>query len=194
MIYLSDTYKTVAAVSAIIAGALLLLISILYISRIKKCPADKIMVITGVRDSKGRPVSFKCIHGGAAFIYPFVQSYSYLDLAPISIGLDIKRARTKEKTHVNVLARFTVGISTEHEVMQNAAERLLGLRTEEIKALAEDIICGQLRLVVAETVFEQIDDNRDKFLEEISAKTERELRKIGLRLININIADVFEQD
>lgn len=37
-------------------------------------------------------------------------------------------------------SRFTVGISTEIGVMQNAAERLLGLKLPEIQELAKDII------------------------------------------------------
>ena len=65
---------------------------ILVVSRYKKCPSDKIMVIYGnVGTNKdGTSRSAKCIHGGASFIVPVVQAYEYLDLTPLSISVDLK--------------------------------------------------------------------------------------------------------
>ena len=121
------------------------------ISRYRECPSDKIMVIYGKvgTDKNGQAKSAKCIHGGAAFIVPVIQSYQYLDLTPISINVDLKNALSKQNIRVDVPSRFTVGISTEPGIMQNAAERLLGLKMMEIQELAKDIIFGQLRLVIA---------------------------------------------
>ena len=124
---------------------------ILILSRYRKCPSDKVMVIYGKvgADKEGQSRSAKCIHGGAAFIIPVLQSYQYLDLTPISISVDLTSALSKQNIRIDGPSRFTVGISTEPGVMQNAAERLLGLRLNEIQELAKDIIFGQLRLVVA---------------------------------------------
>jgi flotillin len=76
--------------------------------------------------------------------------------------------------------------------MQNAAERLLGLKMSEIQDLANDIILGQLRLVVATMDIEEINSNRDKFQAEIFSNVEVELKKIGLRLINVNVTDITD--
>lgn len=121
------------------------------LSRYRKCPSDKVMVIYGKvgTDKDGQPRSAKCIHGGAAFVVPVIQSYQYLDLTPISLNVDLRNALSKQNIRVDVPSRFTVGISTEDGVMQNAAERLLGLKLNEIQELAKDIIFGQLRLVIA---------------------------------------------
>nr|MDA3931567.1 SPFH domain-containing protein [Mycoplasmatota bacterium] len=78
-------------------------------------------------------------------------------------------------------------------VMQNAAERLLGLQLTEIQELAKDIIFGQLRLVIATMDIEEINTNRDKFLEAVSDNVETELKKIGLRLINVNVTDINDE-
>ncbi|MBQ8012444.1 MAG: flotillin family protein, partial [Oscillospiraceae bacterium] len=50
------------------------------LSRYRKCPSDKILVIYGKvgADQFGQPRSARCIHGGAAFIWPVIQSYQYL--------------------------------------------------------------------------------------------------------------------
>lgn len=168
---------------------------IMLLSRYRRCPSDKIMVIYGnVGSNKdGTARTARCVHGGAAFIWPVVQAYRYLDLTPISISVDLKSALSKQNIRIDVPSRFTVGISTEQGIMQNAAERLLGLKLSEVQELAKDIIVGQLRLVIATMDIEEINTDRDKFLEAVSRNVETELRKIGLRLINVNVTDINDE-
>jgi flotillin len=179
------------SVGAMIVFALFCVI----ISRYRKCPSDKILVIYGKvgNDKTGQARSAKCVHGGAAFIIPVIQSYQYMDLTPISMNVDLKNALSKQNIRIDVPSRFTVGISTEPGIMQNAAERLLGLRMPEIQELAKDIIFGQLRLVVATMDIEEINTDRDKFLKAVSDNVEIELKKIGLRLINVNVTDINDE-
>lgn len=181
----------------LIVTIVIILFSVLIfiVSRIKKCPSDKILVIYGkVGNNKdGSTKSALCVHGGAKFIYPFIQAYQFLDLTPISISVDLKSALSRQNIRIDVPSRFTVGISTESGIMQNAAERLLGLRLNEIQELAKDIIFGQLRLIIATMDIEEINTNRDKFLEAVSENVETELKKIGLRLINVNVTDINDE-
>ena len=174
---------------------LLFSLLVLILSRYKKCPSDKVMVIYGkVGNNKdGSARSARCIHGGAAFVWPVIQSFEFLDLTPLSISVDLENALSRQNIRINVPSRFTVGISTEPGVMQNAAERLLGLKLGEIQELAKDIIFGQLRLVIATMDIEEINTDRDKFLEAVSRNVEGELKKIGLRLINVNVTDISDE-
>ncbi len=188
---ISPVWVGVIAVFALVIFTLFIVIA----SRYKKCPSDKIMVIYGnVGSNKdGTSRSAKCIHGGAAFIWPVVQAYEYLDLTPLSISVDLKSALSRQNIRVDVPSSFTVGISTEMGVMQNAAERLLGLKMVEVQELAKDIIFGQLRLVIATMDIEEINTDRDKFLDAVSGNVETELKKIGLRLINVNVTDINDE-
>ena len=188
---LSPSWVAVICVLAVVVFTGIILV----VSRYKKCPSDKIMVIYGnVGTNKdGTSRSAKCIHGGAAFIVPVVQAYEYLDLTPLSISVDLKSALSRQNIRVDVPSSFTVGISTEAGVMQNAAERLLGLKMSEIQELAKDIIFGQLRLVIATMDIEEINTDRDKFLDAVSGNVETELKKIGLRLINVNVTDINDE-
>ena len=163
--------------------------------RYKKCPSDKVMVVYGnVGSNKdGTSRSSKCIHGGAAFVWPIIQAAEFLDLTPISISVDLQNALSRQNIRINVPSTFTVGISTENGVMQNAAERLLGLKLAQIQELAKDIIFGQLRLVIATMDIEEINADRDKFLDAVSRNVETELKKIGLRLINVNVTDISDE-
>nr|WP_240324960.1 flotillin family protein [Lutibacter oceani] len=160
------------------------------IRRYKRCPSDRILVVYG---KTGGGQSAKCVHGGAAFIWPIIQDYEFLDLTPMSIEVNLTNALSKQNIRVNVPSRFTIGISTEPSVMQNAAERLLGLTLEAVKDLAQEIIFGQLRLVVASMDIEEINSDRDKFLSHITHSVEAELKKVGLKLINVNITDIHDE-
>lgn len=166
------------------------IIIISFIRRYKRCPSDRILVVYG---KVGGGNSAKCIHGGAAFIWPVIQDYQFLDLTPISIEVNLVNALSKQNIRVNVPSRFTIGVSTEPGIMQNAAERLLGLGQNEIQELAQEIIFGQLRLVVASMDIEEINSDRDKFLTNISKSVESELKKVGLKLINVNITDIVDE-
>ncbi|MEE1019727.1 MAG: SPFH domain-containing protein [Acutalibacteraceae bacterium] len=188
---MSPTVVIVLVVVAIVVFSMMLVA----LTRYRRCPSDKVLVIYGKvgTNKDGTARSAKCIHGGAALVLPIFQSYQYLDLTPMSINVDLANALSHQNIRVDVPSRFTVGISTETGVMQNAAERLLGLKLTEIQELAKDIIFGQLRLVIATMDIEEINTDRDKFLEAVSHNVETELKKIGLRLINVNVTDITDE-
>ena len=178
----------------VIAGVLFVTFASI-LSRYKRCPSDKVLVVYGKtgRNKEGGVSSARCLHGGAAFIWPVFQNYAFLDLTPISIECNLTNALSKQNIRVDVPCRFTVGISTEPESMTNAAERLLGQNTHNIQNIATDILFGQLRLVIATMDIEEINSDRDKFLANVSANVEAELRKIGLKLINVNVTDIRDE-
>ncbi|MFR1436069.1 MAG: flotillin family protein [Acutalibacteraceae bacterium] len=182
---------TSVLITVVVVVLLVFSMILVIVSRFRRCPSDKVMVIYGKvgQNKDGTARSAKCIHGGAAFIMPVVQDYEYLDLTPMSLSVDLKSALSRQNIRIDVPARFTVGISTEPGTMQNAAERLLGLKAQEIQELAKDIIFGQMRLIIATMQIEEINTDRDKFLEAVSACVESELRKIGLRL-GVNVTDI----
>ncbi len=182
-------------VIGLVAGILFLVILVYALfRRYKRCPSDRILVVYGKVSGGGEGGrSAKCVHGGASFIWPIFQDYAFLDLQPISIEVELTNALSKQNIRVDVPSRFTVGISTEPSVMNNAAERLLGLNKDQIKAVSTDILFGQLRLVIATMDIEEINNNRDKFLANVSANVEAELKKIGLKLINVNVTDIRDE-
>lgn len=159
------------------------------LSRYKRCPSDKILVIYG----RTGGTSARCVHGGGAFIWPVIQDYAFLDLKPLSIEANLTNALSRQNIRVDVPCRFTIAISTEPDSMNTAAERLLGLTSEQIQELAKDILFGQLRLVIATMTIEEINSDRDKFLDNISKNVDSELKKIGLKLINVNVTDIKDE-
>ena len=180
-------FGLILTVSLVVVGLGML---IFFFSRYQKCPSDRILVIYG-KTASGQ--SSKCLHGGASFVWPVIQAFEYLDLTPIPIDIPLEGALSKQNIRVNTPSTFTVGISTDPSVMSNAAERLLGLQLTQVRDLARDIIFGQMRFVISTMDIEAINGDRDQFIEKIADGVEAELRKVGLRLINVNIKDITDE-
>ena len=159
-------------------------------SRYRRCPSDRILVVYG-RVGEGQ--SAKCIHGGGLLVWPLIQDSAFLALTPMTISIPLQSALSLQNIRINVPSTFTVGISTDPAIMSNAAERLLGLEREQIEEMAKEIIFGQLRLTVASLTIEQINTDRERFLDSIRKNVEPELNKIGLYLINVNITDITDE-
>ena len=161
-------------------------------SRYQKCPSDRILVVYG-RQGGSKGGSATLHQGGGALVLPIVQGYAWLDLTPIPIDIQLQGALSQQNIRVNTPATFTVAISKESGVMENAAERLLDLEQAEIEALARDIIFGQMRVVIATMPIEEINADREKLISNITESLEVELRKVGLELINVNIQDITDE-
>ena len=156
----------------------------------KRCASNQVLVIFG-KTRQGQAA--KTVHGGASFVWPLFQDYKYLSLEPIQIEIPLTGALSIENIRVNVPSVFTVAIGTSPDAMTNAAIRLLTLTTSEIRQQAEEIIFGQLRQVIASMGIEDINRDRDAFLQHIQNSVEPELKKIGLVLINVNITDITDE-
>ena len=177
-------------VMAVLAAFVLLMIFISLVTWYRKCPSDRIMVIFG---KTGGTKAAQCIHGGAKFVWPIFQDYGYISLRPLQIAVNLDNALCKQNIRINVPSVFTVGVSTSPEIMGNAAERLFGQSPEAIAELAKDIIFGQLRLVIASMMIEEINADRETFLRAVEANVAEELKKLGLELLNVNITDITDE-
>lgn len=187
---LAADYGLFLPILAVIAAATVFGTLVFIASRYRRCPSDRILVVYG---KVGGQKSARCNHGGAAFVWPVIQDFAYLSLTPIPIDIQLRGALSQQNIRVNTPSTFTVGISTEPGVMENAAERLLGQSQPQIQELAKDIIFGQMRVVIATMPIEEINADRDKLISNIANGVEVELRKVGLRLINVNVQDITDE-
>ena len=174
----------------VILSAVVLLLFLTFISRYKRCPSNKILVIYG---KTGGGTAAKCVHGGAAFVLPLLQDYEYLDLEPFVVPIDLDNALSQENIRVSVPTTVTAAISNQPGIMQNAAIRLLGLSRDQIQSQAQDIILGQMRAVIATMQIEEINQDRQAFMTKVNDAVSTEMEKIGLAVINVNIKDLDDE-
>lgn len=170
---------------------LLFFFAVFVTTRYKRCPSNRVLVVYG-KVGGGNKAS-KCLHGGGTFVWPLIQDYAYLNLEPLTIDIPLEGALSMNNIRVNVPSTFTVGISTDAVLMNNAAERLLNMNVQSIREQAQDIILGQLRLVIATLTIEEINRDREKFMHLINENVDQEINKIGLQLINVNIRDITDE-
>jgi flotillin len=182
------SFGTLGVVATIVL--LILFVLTMLVRQYRRCPSNRILVVYG--KVAGQRAA-RCMHGGGTFIVPLLQSYAYLNLEPMTIEIDLAAALSKKNIRVNVPSTFTIGISTEPDIMNNAAERLLGLNETEVAAQARDIILGQMRLVIATLSIEEINQDREKFLDLVNKNVSIEVNKIGLELINVNVRDITDE-
>ena len=188
---LAEIPAEVIVIAAMIVTAVLFFGMIIVLkTQYKRCSSNQILVIFG---KTGKGQAAKTVHGGASFVWPLIQDYRYLSLDPIQIEIPLRGALSIENIRVNVPSVFTVAVGTNPDEMSNAAIRLLELSTQEVRQQAEEIIFGQLRQVVASMRIEDINRDRDAFLQHIQNSVEPELKKIGLVLINVNITDITDE-
>ncbi len=178
--------------STTIIGFLFFLFSTAYFlaKLYRRCPSNKVLVVYG---RVGLNKTAQCYHGGGRCVWPLIQGCAFLDLTPRTIHIPLKGALSHQNIRVNVPSTFTVAIGVTPEVMNNAAIRLLELDHKQIELMATEIIIGQLRLTVASLRIEEINQDREMFLESIKKNIEPELHKIGLTLLNVNITDITDE-
>ncbi len=173
-------------VLGLLLGVVCFVLFITLLSRYKRCPSNKVLVVYG---KTGRGAA-KCIHGGAAFVWPVIQAYDWLDLEPFVVPIDLTNALSQENIRVSVPTTVTAAISTEPGIIENASVRLLGLVNQDVRRQAEDIILGQMRAVIATMKIEEINRDRQAFMMKVNDAVSSELEKIGLTVINVNIKDI----
>lgn len=177
--------------ATVIIFLLFLFSTVIFLAKLyRRCPSNKILVVYGrVAGSK----TVQCYHGGGTFVWPLIQGCTFLDLTPRTIHIPLKGALSHQNIRVNVPSTFTVAVGITTEIMNNAAVRLLDLDQKGIESMATEIIIGQLRLTVASLRIEEINQDRERFLESIKNNIEPELHKIGLTLLNVNITDITDE-
>jgi flotillin len=185
---MDGTFTTIAFV--VVPVLLILFFLTMLVRQYRRCPSNRVLVVYGKVSGER---AARCLHGGGTFIIPLLQDYSYLTLEPLTIDIELASALSKKNIRVDVPSTFTIGVSTQPEIINNAAERLLGLEEGAIASQARDIILGQLRLVIATLSIEEINQDREKFLDLVNTNVNYELNKIGLEVINVNIRDITDE-
>ena len=158
-----------------------------WVQRYKRCPSDKVLVIYG--KTGGRRASL-CIHGGAAFVWPVIQDFAWLDLSPIEVDLGEKGFFSEDNAGVGVTSRLITGISTQSGVMENAAERLLGWDRNSIHELAHELSLGCMRSTIRSMKAASIKSAPNHLIDDLGEKVEEALNKVGLKVIGLDVEKI----
>jgi flotillin len=186
---MTDTYIAVKLVHVVLIGIItifLFIIIFLASKRIIRCPVGKILVVYGM---VGNNKNFICIESGSKFIWPYFQNYEFLDCTPIESNLHLKKAITKNQHEISMQITSAFTISREPKILENAAERILGLSNQQISLVLNDIVFGQLRQIISTFTLDEI-KTKEEILNKLLLKNiENETIKIGFVIQKFRIID-----
>ena len=190
----------------ILIGIAVLILLLKFLPRYKIAPPDKALIISGlirrnykVRDTDGsvstKKFGYRIIRGGATFYVPAVERIDSLDLCLTQV--DIRTAQpvpTKEYISVVVDAVANIKIGSDDLSIATAAEQLLHYNPDQIKALAKDVLEGNMREIIGQMTIAELVQNRDKFAQESIKAAMCDMSNMGLEIINLTIQNFIDKD
>ena len=164
-----------------------------------KVPPSTVAIFYGRKhlliDEKGNKttVGFRVVRGGAALRVPVLEQVAYLSLNIISIGLKISKAYTKEGVAVTVEAVANVKIGGDDVSLRGAAERFLGMSSDQIKGVIFQTLEGHLRAILGTLTVEEINADRQAFAQKMTDEAAVDLKKMGVNIDILTIQQISDE-
>jgi len=173
------------------------LIALMLLSRnyVKVSP-NQAAVISG-RSRKlgdGTVVGYRLVRGGATLIVPFLEKVEYLNLNVLTVPLATSRAYTVQGVPVSVKAVANVKIKGDDDSLRAAAERFLGMRTDEFHKLVFQTLEGHLRAILGTLTVEEINNDRQSFAQKLTTEAAGDLEKMGIGLDALTIQEISDEE
>ena len=192
--------SSIAVAFSVVLGLLGLVAAMaLFARNYIKVPPSTVAIFYGrkhsITDERGNrsTVGFRIVRGGAALRVPVLEQVAYLSLNIISIPLRIQRAYTKEGVAVTVEAVANVKIAGDDLSLRGAAERFLGMTTEQIKGVIFQTLEGHLRAILGTLTVEEINADRQAFAQKMTDEAAVDLKKMGVNIDILTIQQISDE-
>ena len=185
---------SVAALGAIVlVFALVLLITVVRMLHV--CQPNEVIVFSGRRREAGDGTlkGYRVIRGGRAVRVPLFEVVDRMDLTNMIIDVQVHNAYSKGGIPLSVQGVANIKIPGEEPLLNNALERFLGLRREQIKKVAQDTLEGNLRGVLATLTPEEVNQDKERFATQLTSEAEHDFNQLGLVLDTLKIQNVSDE-
>ena len=164
-------------VAGIVAAAILLLFFALgYV----KAPPNRAYIISGMRKRK------KILIGRAGFRMPLIERLDKLSLDVMQVDIKTSEAiPTNEFMTVDGVAN--IKISSNAELLEKAAEALLGMDQRQLIFLVTQVLEGNMREIVGSVGLKEMVQERQVVAEKIKENAIPDMEKLGIEIVNFNI-------
>ncbi len=174
----------------IIVGLVLVVLLVLILIMWRRVPADKAMVITGLKK--------RVLTGKGGILIPILETQCTISLENISMTTDVSEAPSKQGIFVDVIGTAIVKVRNEEESILKAVEQFcVGGQVDStvtvISKMVEQILEGKLRGIVSMLTVEQINEDRASFEHQIEQDIRLELESMGLQLVSYTILKIATQ-
>ena len=163
-------------------GALVLVAFIIFlILGYLKAPPDTAYIISGLGKRR-------ILIGKAGWRVPFFERVDKLSLRVMQVDVKTSEAvPTNEFINVSVDGVANVKISSDPQLLQRAAETLLGMRQQELISLVTQVLEGNMREIVGSVGLKEMVQDRQGVAKKITENVVPDMQKLGIEVVNFNI-------
>jgi flotillin len=174
------------SIGIVVAGIIGLIAFLCAIYRV--ADVDKALIITG-----GKEPVIKV--SGGSFVIPIFRKAQYFDLCMLTVPADSDEIKTK--TSVPIVVDWTAQIRPNTKDMSILQKAIVSFKERGNDGIIDDVrltLMGAVRGVVATLTPEEVQNNKEKFKEEIMKSVSDELDEMGLELVSLNIQDITDNN
>ena len=183
--------------AAIVIGVIIFFLLIFLLSLpslIYICAPNEVLIFSGGRRKEGaREYGYRLVKGGRGIRIPFLERVDRIDLTNMPIDVSASNAYSKGGIPLTVQGVANVKIAGHEPVLNNAIERFLGKRREEIMAIAKATLEGSLRGVLSTMTPEQVNEDKIMFAERLVHEVEADMTTLGLVVDTLKIQNVHDE-
>jgi flotillin len=172
-------------------AALILLLALFVISRIRVAGPNEAFIITGRKGKAGGNDTSgqKVVMGASVFVVPFVQKLGIMGLTSRQIGVTVPAAVSSNGIRCSLEGVAVVKVGGTEELIRAAAQRFLG-QQGEIDVFTREVLAGSLRAIVGRLTIEEIIRDRAAFASAVAEEAENSLTGQGLVLDTFQLQDI----
>ena len=146
-----------------------------------KAPPDTAFVISGLGKRR-------ILIGKAGWRFPFLERVDKLPLNVMQVDVKTSEAvPTNEFINVSVDGVANIKISSRPELLNRAAESLLGLRPDAMVTLVTQVLEGNMREIVGSVGLKEMVQDRQGVARKITENVVPDMEKLGIEVVNFNI-------
>ena len=161
-----------------------------------KVPPNAVAVLSGRKrkTADGKIVGYRVVNGGATFRFPLLEQVDYLSLNVFTIPLEIKRAYTLQGVPISVKAVANVKIKSDDISLRAAAERFLGMPTDQIQKVIFQTLEGHLRAILGTLTVEEVNSDRASFAQKLTSEAAQDLERMGIGVDVLTVQEISDEE
>ena len=156
-------------------------------SRYKKAGPHEALIATG----KGGQ---KIVIGGGMFVLPVLYKLFRLDLQARTVPVQRDNIYTKNRVPISVSATMTYKVKGTEEAVKLAAQALQETNEKEISEMVQNIAEGAFRDICGKMTPEDINEDREKFQNQVTENVEAHFKKIGIDLVAFIVSHISDKE
>jgi flotillin len=176
-------------------GIVIVVLLVAYLgSRYKVAAANEALIVSGRR---GRGATgeqgLKVVRGQGTIVLPLLHRVGRLKLTARQINVQLPDAVSRQGIKVAVQGVATFKIGADDQSIQNAAERFLDAKDDEVDSIVKNVLEGSLRSIVGTLTIEELNLDRQKFQQAVQEAARGDLATSGLIIDSFTIQAIRDE-